>query len=378
MKVIIIGNGVGGTFAAQNIRRQDKGAKIVLYSKEQYPYYTRIKLPELISEKLTIEDLIIYDKHWHKQKSIDLHLNSTVREIHPEDHQILLEGQDEPVSYDKLVVATGSDPNIPPIRNAKEMQGKGLFTLRNIQDALTIREFINRDGIKEAIIIGGGLLGLELSKQIKACGLNTTVVEFFPRLLPKQLDVDCGGFLRQQIEDMGINVVLDAKTEEILGSDSVEGIKLKNGSHYDANVIMVQAGVHPDIKLAEKAGIETDRGIIVNEYLETSIKNIYAVGDCIQFEGQTWGIIPACIEQSKVIGSSITGKKSEKYDGTVPQNTVRKNLDISGHTRHILGGSLTDDCGKRHMARTDDLCCCGPRLRVGNIAGGVEIGIKPI
>ena len=125
MKIIIIGNGVGGTFTAQNIRRHNEDAEIHLYSKEKYPYYTRIKLPELISEKLSIDDLIVYDKAWHEKKSIRLHLNTKIAKIIPKKHQVLVEGQEEPLSYDKLVIAVGSNPNIPPIRNAKEMQGKG-------------------------------------------------------------------------------------------------------------------------------------------------------------------------------------------------------------------------------------------------------------
>ena len=323
MKVVIIGNGVAGTFSAQNIRNRDKDAEIVLYSGENYPYYTRIKLPELISENVSIEDLIVYDKEWHEKKSIQLELNAIVEKILPKKKQILIEGQEEPNNYDRLVIATGSWPNIPPIRNAKELLGKGVFTLRNVEDALEIRDFIETEGVQKAIIIGGGLLGLELAKQIKNCNLDTTVVEFFPRLLPKQLDVDCGGLLREEIEEMGIHVVLDAATQEIVGNDHVEGIKLKDEREFEADIVLIQAGIRPIIDLAEKAHIETNRGIIVNEFLETSAKGVYAVGDCIEYKGQTWGIIPACIEQSKIIAASVLGERDQEYNGTVPKNTLK-------------------------------------------------------
>ncbi|MBD3254527.1 MAG: NAD(P)/FAD-dependent oxidoreductase [Candidatus Lokiarchaeota archaeon] len=323
MKVVIIGNGVAGTFSAQNIRNQNEDVEIDMYSREDYPYYTRIKLPELISEEITIEELIVFDEKWHKKKNIDLHLNSSVEKIHQRHQHIFLKEKDNPIDYDKLIIATGSYPNIPPIRNAKEMVCKGLFTLRNIDDALEIKNYIQKKGVKKAIIIGGGLLGLELSRQIRNCDLDTTVVEFFPRLLPKQLDADCGNFLKEEIKKMGIEVVLDAATEEILGQKKVEGIKLKDGREFNADIVLVQAGVRPRIDLAEDAKIETNRGIIVNEYLRTSADNIYAVGDCIEFKSQTWGIIPACIEQSKIIAASVLGLKDKEYHGTVPKNTLK-------------------------------------------------------
>jgi len=155
---------------------------------------------------------------------------------------LFIEGQDNPISYDKLILAIGSVPNIPPIKNAREMVGKGVFTLRTIDDTLEIKEYIEKSKAKKAIIIGGGLLGLELASQIKDSNLETTVVEFFPRLLPRQLDDECSAMLKDEIETKGIKVVLNAATEEILGNGSVTGIKLKDGQNFDADIILIQAG----------------------------------------------------------------------------------------------------------------------------------------
>lgn len=323
MKIVIIGNGVGGTFAAQNIRNHDKDVEIEIISKERYPYYTRIKLPELISEEMTIDDLIVFKDSWYEQKKIKTRLGVEVQRIHPKHKHLIVEGTDEPISYDKLIIATGSMPNMPPIKNAKELKGKGVFTLRNIEDALEIRNYIKQNGSKKAIIIGGGLLGLELSKQIKNCGLNTTVVEFFPRLLPRQLDFDCGGMLKGVIEDMGIKVELDAATQEIVGEEVVEEIHIKDGRIIEGDIVLIQAGIRPTIELAIDAKIETNKGIIVDEYLQTSDNDIYALGDCIEYRNQTWGIIPACIEQSKVVATSVLNKKKQKYEGTIPKNTLK-------------------------------------------------------
>lgn len=323
MKILIIGNGVAGTFTAQNIRNLDKDVEIVVISQEKYPYYTRVKLPELISEKISKEDLIVFKEEWYEKNNVKTILNKQVKRIHPKHKHVIVEGEDDPISYDKLVIATGSMPNIPPIKNAKELVGKGVFTLRNIDNALEIREYIKINDVKKAIIIGGGLLGLELAKQIKNCNLDTTVVEFFPRLLPRQLDEECGRLLKEQIKGMGIKVELDAATEEILGNDRVEGIRTKDGRNLKANIILIQAGIRATIDLAKDAKLDANRGIIVNQFLQTSAENVYAVGDCIEYKNQTWGIIPACIEQSKIVAAAVLGKKKVEYLGTIPKNTLK-------------------------------------------------------
>lgn len=323
MKVVIIGNGVAGTFAAQHIRNQDDNVEIEIYSQEKYPYYTRIKLPELISEHVTIDDIIVFQEEWYENKKIKTHLNKKIEKIHSKHKHLIVKNEEEPVSYDKLILAAGSMPNIPPIKNAVEMVGKGVFTLRNIDNALEIRDYIKSNNVKKAVIIGGGLLGLELARQIKNCNLDTTVVEFFPRLLPRQLDIDCGGMLKEVIENMGINVELDAATEEIIVNGSVKGIKIKDGREIKAGIVLIQAGIRASIDLAKDSKLETNRGIIVNQFLETSAEDIYAVGDCIEYKDQTWGIIPACLEQSKIVAASVLDKKKIEYKGTVPKNTLK-------------------------------------------------------
>jgi len=325
MKVVIIGNNVAGTFTAQNIRYLNDEVDIEIFTQEPYPYYTRIKLPELISKKVTIDDLIVFKDEWYKNKKLKLNLNKKVLNINPKDHTINIEGENDPVAYDKLILALGSVPNIPPIKNASEMKikKKGLFTLRSIEDALEIQDYIKKFASKKAIVIGGGLLGLELANQIKNYNLETTVVEFFPRLLPRQLDEECGTMLKEEIESRGINVVLDAATEEILGNGRVTGIKLKGGQTLDADIVLIQAGIRPTIDLGKDANIKTNRGIVVNDFLETSEKDVYAVGDCIEYKNQIWGIIPACMEQSKIVASSVLGLKKTDYKGTTPKNTLK-------------------------------------------------------
>ncbi|MHA1194373.1 MAG: FAD-dependent oxidoreductase, partial [Promethearchaeota archaeon] len=206
MKVVIIGNNVAGTFTAQNLRSLNEYIEIEIFTQEQYPYYTRIKLPELIPKKVAIESLIVFKEDWYATKRINLHLNKKAVKIDPKNKTILFEKDGEPILYDKLILALGSTPNIPPIKNSREMKdkNKGVFTLRTINDALKIREYIEKFAVKKAIVIGGGLLGLELANQLKDSNLETTVVEFFPRLLPRQLDEECGTMLKNEIESRDI------------------------------------------------------------------------------------------------------------------------------------------------------------------------------
>ena len=377
MKIIIIGNNVAGTFTAQNIRHINKDVEIEIFTQEKYPYYTRIKLPELISEQITINDLIVFKEEWYKKNNIRLNLEKKIIKINSNEKTIFIENEQNPIKYDKLIIATGSLPNIPPIRNAKENKDKGVFTLRTIDDALEIRDFIKKKNVKKAIIIGGGLLGLELAKQIKNCQLDTTVVEFFPRLLPKQLDTECGEMLKEEIEEMGINVLLDAATEEILINTSVHGIRLKDGRELEADVILIQAGIIPTIDLATGAKLRTNRGIIVNQYLETSEPDIYAVGDCIEYKNQTWGIIPAAMEQARILAASILKEQKLEYKGTVPKNTLK-----------IVGIDLTsigefdptegEGAGWNILRKADKENCCYKKivLKDNKLKGAILFGEK--
>ena len=361
MKVVVVGNNVAGTFSAQNIRYINVDVDIEIYTQEKYPYYTRVNLPELIPGKVQAEDLIVFKDDWYKDKNIKLNLNSKVTKIEPDQKVILIEGQDDPVSYDKLILALGSVPNIPPIRNAREMVGKGVFTLRTIDDTLEIKEYIQKYNAKKAIIIGGGLLGLELANQIKNANLDTTVVEFFPRLLPRQLDDECSLMLKEEIEKKGIKVVLNAVTEEVLGNEYVSGIKLKDGQRFDSDIILIQAGIRATIDLAQNSGLETNRGINVNEFLETSKNDIFAVGDCVEYKNQTWGIIPACMEQSKIVAASVLGLKKIEYKGTTPKNTL-KIVGMELTSIGVFDPSKEEGGGWDILKRADKDDCCYQKL----------------
>ena len=315
-KVIIIGNGVAGATAAEVIRKKNKDISISVYSDEPYPFYSRIKLPHFLGDEIKQENTYIYNTDWYKEKRIELYSGTKIKKIEPDKKSIVTE-RDEKVSYDKLLLATGSTNFIPPIKGREK---NGFFTLRTIGDVLSIKEYSLNN--KKAVLIGGGLLGLEAARGLRVRGLDVTVVEFFPRLLPRQLDEKGAKVLQRLIEKMGINIVLNAQSDEVLGEDKVAGLKLKDGRNVDCNLIIISAGITPRIEIAKEAGISVNKGIIVNERFETNVKGIYAAGDCAEFQGRIYGLWTASTEQGTVAGNNIAGVDTV-YSGTTPSTTLK-------------------------------------------------------
>ena len=315
-KVIIIGNGVAGATAAEVIRKNNKDISISIYSDEPYPFYSRIKLPHFLGDEIKQEDTYIYNADWYKEKGIEFYPGTKIKKIETDKKYIITE-KEEKGEYDKLLLATGSTNFVPPIKGREK---KGFFTLRIIRDVLSIKEYSLKN--KKAVLIGGGLLGLEAARGLRVRGLDVTVVEFFPRLLPRQLDEKGAKVLQRLIEKMGINIVLNAQSDEVLGEDKVAGLKLKDGRNVDCNLIIISAGITPRIEIAKEAGISVNKGIIVNERFETNVKGIYAAGDCAEFQGRIYGLWTASTEQGTVAGNNIAGVDTV-YSGTIPSTTLK-------------------------------------------------------
>src|SRR3989338_7764936 len=296
--------------------KKNKDVSISVYSDEPYPFYSRIKLPHFLGDEIKQEDTYIYNADWYKEKGIEFYPGTKLKKIETDKKYIITE-KEEKGEYDKLLLATGSTNFVPPIKGREK---KGFFTLRTIRDVLSIKEYSLKN--RNAIMIGGGLLGLEAARGLKVRGLDVTVVEFFPRLLPRQLDEKGAKVLRKLIEKVGIEIVLNAQSDEVLGEDKVAGLKLKDGRNVDCNLIIISAGITPRIELAKEAGIAVNKGIIVNERLETNIKGIYAAGDCAEFQGRIYGLWTASTEQGTIAGSNIAGVDIV-YSGTTPSTTLK-------------------------------------------------------
>ncbi|UCB50213.1 MAG: NAD(P)/FAD-dependent oxidoreductase [Deltaproteobacteria bacterium] len=313
---LIIGNGVAGTTAAEHIRKQDKEGNITIVTDEDLPFYWRIQLNEYISGDITEKQLLAKKANWYADQNITLKLKTRIVGADAQKNVVLTEDKEE-LAYDRLLIATGSHSFIPPIKGSEK---KGVFALRDVQDARDISVFAK--SAEEVILIGGGLLGLEAGNALRKLGKKIMVVEFFPRLLPRQLDVDGAARLQKIMEGMGFSFRLGAKTQEITGGDKANGALLEGGETLSGQMVVISAGVRPNLELAEPLGLKTDKGVVVDERLRTNQPDIYAGGDVAEFKGMPYGIWPAAMEQGKIAGINMAGGKAT-YNGTTMANTLK-------------------------------------------------------
>ena len=313
---MVIGNGVAGATAAENIRKQDKEGNITMVTDEDSPFYYRVRLNEYICGDITEQGLIVKGEQWYKDQHIDLKLNTRIVGADSREKVIITENNRR-LSYDSLLIATGSHSFVPPIKGSEK---SGVFALRSIRDARDISAWAN--DIEEVVLIGGGLLGLEAGNALLKLGKKVMVVEFFPRLLPRQLDVEGARRLQVIMEEMGFSFRLDARTEEITGDDRVDGVLLEGGETLSAEMVIVSAGVRPNLELTEPLGVDYDKGIKVDGHLRTNQPDIYAAGDVAEFKGMPYGIWPAATEQGKIAGINMAGGDIV-YEGTTMANTLK-------------------------------------------------------
>jgi len=316
MKVVIVGNGVAGTLSAKAIRDNDAEASIILLSAERHPYYPRPNLIEYIAGVLSRPRLFAFPADWPDERRIDLRLSTPAKAVHPAAKEVELAGG-ERLSYDKLLLADGASAFVPPIRGVEK---RGVFTLRTLDDAEAILDFARSH--PRAAVVGGGLLGLEIARALQMRGAEVEVIEFLPYLLPRQLDAAGSAVLKAQIEARGIVVRVGLATEEIFGEAEVRGLRFKDGSETPTDMVLIAAGVKPNLALAREAGLAVDRGVLVNDRMETGVSDIYAAGDGTQHGGRLYGIIPASFEQARIAAAAIQGRDG-LYKGTVPSNSLK-------------------------------------------------------
>jgi nitrite reductase (NADH) large subunit len=313
---LIVGNGVAGTTAAENIRKQDDEGIVTIVTEEDLPFYWRIQLNEYISGDITEEQLLAKKEDWYQEQKISLKLKTRIVGADAQKKVVVTEDKEE-LAYDSLLIATGSHSFIPPIKGSEK---KGVFALRDVQDARDISLFA--EGAEEVILIGGGLLGLEAGNALRKLGKKIIVVEFFPRLLPRQLDVDGAARLQKIMEGMGFSFRLGAKTQEVTGEDQASGALLEGGETLSGQMVVISAGVRANLELAEPLGLKTDKGVVVDERLRTNQSDIYAAGDVAEFRGMPYGIWPAAMEQGKIAGINMAGGDAN-YNGTTMAATLK-------------------------------------------------------
>lgn len=313
---IIIGNGIAGTTAAAEIRKHDTEGTILIVTDEPTPFYSRVRLNEYLAQEIDREQIIVHKPAWYEKNRIELRIGTRV-EGAGSAAQMLRTNSGEEIGYDKLLLAQGASSFIPPIPGFDQ---NGVHGLRSIEDADAIISISKK--AKQIILIGGGLLGLEAGYALSKLGKPIHVVEFFPRLLPRQLDDDASKRLIAQLEPMGLTFHLGAETAAINGQSEVTGITLKDETTIAGELVIISAGVRPNTTLAKQLGLDCDRGIVVNDHLQTSNNRIYSAGDAANHNGMNYGIWPAAMNQGKIAGQNMAGKAAS-YSGTVMANSLK-------------------------------------------------------
>lgn len=314
---LLIGNGVAGTTAAEAIRKQDPTGSITILSEEDIPFYYRIRLNEFIAGDVGEDKLSAKKESWYQEQRLDLRLNTRIIGLDAAGKQLTTESG-EKLSFDRLLLATGSHSFLPPMEGTDQ---QGVFSLRHIKDARAI--LAQAEKSEEVILIGGGLLGLEAGNALRKLGKKITVVEFFPRLLPRQLDSKGAARLQELMEKMGFAFRLSAMTKTITGSNGrANGIVLEGSETLPGQMVIISAGVRPNLALAKSGGLTCDKGLKVNDRLETSATGIYAAGDVTEHRGVVSGIWPAAMQQGKVAGTNMAGGEAA-YQGTTMSNILK-------------------------------------------------------
>lgn len=361
MNYVIIGNGIAGLSAAEEIRKNDNLGRIIVISGEEYLTYNRVKLSHFISkEDYTLKDLLVHDENWYKDRKIEVLLNKKVTDIDTSTKEIITDNKDI-LKYDRLLIANGSSPFIPPITGVDK---KGVFVLRTINDLKEIRKYAKN--LSTVSVIGGGLLGLEAAWALNKLGKKVNIIEFSPYLLPRQLDEELGKYLQKQLEEEGLDFYFNAAAEELQGDRCLNSIKFKDGRVVESELVLISTGVRPNIKIAEGTDIKVERGIVVDKYMKTNIEDVYAAGDIAQFDSMVLGLWSAATDQGKVAGANIVGNGKE-YKMPKPATTL-----LIGSTKMFSVGNVND--AKEELKIQKDDYFHKLFLDNGRLVGGVLIG----
>jgi len=367
VNVVIVGNGLAGTLAAKTIRELDDSAEIEIFGEERYPYYPRPNLIEYLAGRLTYDKLFAFPEGWTERQQIGVRLSEKISRVWPAERKI--ETQAGGVRfYDVLLLATGARGALPPVPG---IHGPGVFTLRTLDDANDLIAHLGTH--QRVVVLGGGLLGLEVARAVRSREKEVVVVEYFDRLLPRQLDPAAAAILKAQIEKDGIALRLGAVVREILGVGGVQGLRLASGEPIAADTVVVAAGIVPDITLARAAGLETGRGIVVDDQMRTSAPGIFAAGDVCEHRGRIHGIIPAAFEQARTAAYNMVGQE-KPYAGTVPLNTLK----VAGLYVTSVGEIDAEGEGTEALVRALPEAGLYKKivLREGRLVGGIWMGTK--
>ncbi|HSW11855.1 MAG TPA: FAD-dependent oxidoreductase [Solimonas sp.] len=345
-KLVVIGNGMAGMRTVEELLKlAPELYDITVFGAEPHGNYNRILLSPVLAGEKTVDDIMLNTREWYAKNGITLHAGDPVVKI-DRPRRTVYSQSGVAVKYDRLLLATGSNPFIIPVPGHKL---PGVIAFRDINDVDTMLEAARNH--KHAVVIGGGLLGLEAANGLLRQGMQVTVVHVMDSLMERQLDKPAAALLKGSLERKGLRILLNANTADIVGTDRVTSVRFKDGTEVPADLVVMTVGVRPNIELAKSAGLQCDRAIIVDDTLQTFDPRVYAVGECVQHRKALFGLVAPIWDQARVCAAHLAGMGHSRY---VQQATATK-LKVTGVDLYsagdFIGGEGSEDLVMRDPKR---------------------------
>ena len=369
--LVVIGNGMAGMRTVEELQKLAPDLyDITVFGAEPHVNYNRILLSPLLAGEKKAEDIVLHPREWYDEHGIALHSGDPVVRIDRVRRTVHSQSGRE-VRYDRLLLATGSRPFIVPVPGHEL---PGVVGFRDLDDVDTMLQAATIG--RHAVVIGGGLLGLEAANGLKRRGMDVTVVHATCSLMNQQLDKHASLLLKAALEDKGLRFMLDAHTAEITGAGRVAGVRFRDGTEIPADLVVMAAGVRPNIALARDSGLHCDRAIVVDDTLQTYDPRVYAVGECVQHRSATFGLVAPIWEQAKVCAAHLAGAGHRRY----VQEATATRLKVTGVELYSAGDFVGRD-GSEDLVLRDPrrgvykrLVLSGNRLSGAVLYGDVQDG----
>lgn len=381
-KYVLIGNSAASLAAVDGIRKFDKQGEITIINRETGPAYSRVALPYYVAGEMTLDDLLIRQQPDYQKIGVSLVEKENVKAINPSTKQVELESGKK-VSYDKLLIGTGSETIVPPIQGLAQIPHHYLWTL---DDAIGMKKAAEK--AKTAVVIGGGFIGMLAAEALRKLKIKLTIVEMAPILLPQLLDEGAGKLFLKAVRDEGVTVRTGSLVSAVAQKNGGIEVTLKNGDAFTVDMAVVATGVRPHVEFLKNGAVSLNKGVLVNEYLQTNHSDIYAAGDVAETKDflsddrSIYAIWPTAIDQGRAAGVNMTGKK-QAYPGSLGMNVVELfNVTLAqlGRFREGPGDSVKmlspkGDEGSYRKIVVDKSGTLVGAVYVGNETGVAEMGV---
>ncbi|MEM2866556.1 MAG: FAD-dependent oxidoreductase [Candidatus Hadarchaeales archaeon] len=351
IKYLIVGNSAAAVGAVEAIRQVDRDGRIVIVSKEPHPLYSRPLITYLLAGQIDESKMSYGDPRFYSIYNVEEVLGKEVVAIHPEDKNVVLDDGTK-LSYQKLLLATGGRPIFPQVEG-RDLTG--VFTFTTLSDARKVNEFIEKNRVRNAVVVGGGLIGLKTAEALIARGIKVTIVELADKVLSATFDRRASEIVEKAMQERGGVFVKKNTVSRIIGEKKVEKVVLQDGTEVSCQLVIFAIGVTPNVELAKRAGIEVGKGILVDDHMQTNLPDIYAAGDVVEAydivmsSNRQIAIWPNAYVQGRIAGFNMAGKV-EKYEGSFAMNSV----EICGVPTISIGLTDPQEKGYEILERYDE------------------------